>query len=240
MASKIKPNLLRECFADIFAYVQLFKQTCVQKQPSYSEVKQRLQALLGESAKTATDYGIDPREYDEARFAIVAWVDETVMLLPWAHKTDWQRAMLQMEIYGTSNGGEEFFERLNRISPNLTSIREIYYVCLCLGFVGRYCHAGDEILIQQLKLSNVNALLGARANVDFYEKDPLFNCAYESLGGGRHGFLPKKLAGLMSKSSNIMFIVLPLIMVISLYLVYNFVLDLDMRVLLDRLDVGGR
>lgn len=236
MASQYKVNLLKECFADIIAYVQLFKQTCVQKQPSYTEVKQQIQNLFAKSAKIATDAGIDPREYDEARFAIVVWVDETVMLLPWAHKNDWQRASLQMEIYGTVNGGEEFFERLNRISPNTPNIREVYYVCLCLGFMGRYCHDGDDILIQQLKLSNINALLGARANVDYYEKDPIFHCAYDHLGGGRQGFLPKKLAGLMSKSSNIMFIVIPLLMVIALYFVYDFVLDLDMQVLLDRLD----
>lgn len=212
------------CFIELFTYAALFEKTCAQKQRGHAEVHAQISQLLAASAKLSTDSGIDPRDYDDARFAVCAWLDEMLMNLPWTHRNEWQRSLLQTELYATTNAGEEFFERLNRLGKNQNHIREIYFMCLCLGFMGRYCHPGDEILLGQLKLSNINELLGSRASMDYYSRDVMFNCAYESLGSERSRFLP--IPRLSSIFSNKLFVILiPIVILVGLFIVYTFVLD---------------
>ena len=201
MSTVLKPQIgiISNCFTEVLAYASLFKKTCAQKQQSHAEVHGQINKLLAESAKMSTQFAIDPRDYDDARFAVCAWLDEMFMNAPWTHRNEWQRSLLQTELYGTTNAGEEFFERLNRLGRNQNHIREVYFICLCLGFMGRYCHPGDEILLGQLRLSNINELLGSRATLDAYSREAMFNCAYESLSSERSRFLPiPKLASLFS------------------------------------------
>ena len=215
---------ISKCFTDVVAYTVLFKKTCAQKQPGFAEVQNQVKVLLAESAKISRELGIDPRDYDDARFALCAWIDETMMNMPWVHRGEWQRSLLQTELYGTTNAGEEFFDRLNRLNSEQNTIREIYYMCLCLGFMGRYCRPGDEIMLGQLKLSNISALLGTRGTMDFYAREPMFDCAYEDLGKERRSVFPiKQLSNFFS--GYIFVIGIPLVILIVIFIVYNFVLD---------------
>lgn len=228
--------LISRCFTELLAYTVLLRKTAAQKQPGFGEVQGKIKQLLADSTRTSTEMGIDPRDYDEARFAVCAWMDETIMNMPWVHRGEWQRTLLQSELYGTNNAGDEFFEHLNRLGPNQNRIREVYYICLCLGFMGRYCHPGDEILLQQLRMSNASSLLGSRSSVDVYGQDPLFDFAYEQLDEGRAGFMPmRSLSNLFAKSSILMLVVVPSLIVIALYIIYNFTLNENMTTLLNRL-----
>src|SRR5512134_2118281 len=127
---------IASCFHELLVYALLLKATCARKQPPVGEVRETLRELLNRSAQRMRALGIDPRDYDEARFAVCAWVDETILNMPWTHREEWLKSLLQSELYNTTKAGEEFFDRLNQLRPDQNHVREVYYLCLCLGFIG--------------------------------------------------------------------------------------------------------
>ena len=80
------------------------------------------------------------QDVDDTKFALVAFVDETVLSSDWAMKGMWMANPLQLQIYNRFDAGEHFFERMDTIlkSPSRIHVLEVYYLCLALGFKGRY------------------------------------------------------------------------------------------------------
>lgn len=209
------------CFLELQAYVFFLRKICARKQPPFDEVKGRIEGLIEQSARTMRECGIDPRDYDDARFAVFAWIDETLLNMPWSHREEWRRSMLQASYYGTTNAGEEFFERLNRLRPDDKAVRTVYYLCLSLGFRGRYHSDGEAFLIEQLKKSNVKSLIGSTKELNGYGKEELFPGAYET-GLGEGG---RRRRDSFWTLPRIVLAAAPPIFLILLFLVYNFVLN---------------
>src|SRR5262249_45923540 len=92
-------------------------------------------------------------DYQDALFAVVAWVDETIIKCSdWVHHRQWKANPLQLEKYGTRNAGEELFERLARLRLDQKGIREVYYLCLSLGFHGQYfLGIEDDIKLNEIR-----------------------------------------------------------------------------------------
>jgi type VI secretion system protein ImpK len=164
---------LESCFHELLVYVLLLRTTCARKQPSVAEVRDNIRDLLNRSAQGMRTRGIDPRDYDEARFAVCAWTDEVVLNMPWTYREEWRRYLLQSEHYGTTKAGEEFFDRLNLLRPEQNDVREIYSLCLSLGFIGRYCAPGDEVLLDPLRRSNLRLLARAPLEVSGLAAEPI-------------------------------------------------------------------
>jgi len=76
--------------------------------------------------------------YNDSLFAICAWIDETILCSSWKDKELWGKKMLQYSFFNTTNAGEIFFTKLDKISPNNIDLLEIYLYVLKLGFRGRY------------------------------------------------------------------------------------------------------
>lgn len=80
-------------------------------------------------------------------FAVVAFLDETILNLRNPVFQDWVRKPLQEELFGSHIAGETFFENLRKIvgrrdTPETADLLEVYYLCLLLGFLGRYSVTG--------------------------------------------------------------------------------------------------
>jgi type VI secretion system protein ImpK len=78
-----------------------------------------------------------------AVFAVVAFLDESILNLRKPVFDDWVRKPLQEELFGRHVAGETFFENLQlllgrRDSAELADVLEIYYLCMLLGYLGRY------------------------------------------------------------------------------------------------------
>ncbi len=85
-----------------------------------------------------------------ARLAAVAFLDETILnsqspvFAPWASKP------LGAEYFGVHIAGDVFYRNLERLmkqsdSASVADVLEVYYLCLLLGFAGRYStSAGSE------------------------------------------------------------------------------------------------
>jgi type VI secretion system protein ImpK len=76
-------------------------------------------------------------------FAMVAFLDESILNLRKPVFNDWVRKPLQEELFGRHVAGEMFFENLQEIlgrrdSSEAADLLEVYYLCLLLGYLGRY------------------------------------------------------------------------------------------------------
>ena len=109
----------------------------------------RIKALLDKTRKGAVRSGHAPEDVREAEFALVAFLDETLLSSDWSQKDQWLAKPLQLELFNRYDAGEEFFHRLDglRANPGLhAEVLEVYYLCMALGFKGRYQLHGQEQL----------------------------------------------------------------------------------------------
>lgn len=212
---------LTDCFMELVAYVAYFKKTVNTKQPPFEQVKADITRLLTQS-ENCLNKGLFPQDdFDQARFAICAWVDEAMLGSAWAHKGQWQRELLQRIYYNTAEAGEEFFERLNKVGLHQRDVREVYYLCLALGFMGRYGHKGDEFLLEQLKASNLKLLAGSSVGIPSLETTDLFPEA--------HSAAPVDMGPQKQKFRfsvfNIIMLAAPLVLFGLLFIIYRFSLS---------------
>ena len=142
-------NPLRELFSDLMALVIFFEATCEQQPPGLNDFREKIIGLVNAQEERAKSSGVAIEAFREARFAVVSWVDEIILNSKWPHRSQWQHLMLAY--HGTVNAGAEFFRRLDLLSSQANDIREIYYLCICLGFQGEYAFAGGRRELQALK-----------------------------------------------------------------------------------------
>lgn len=212
---------LSDCFMDVMAYVTYLLKEVETTQPPYEEVKDDIRRLLSES-EVSVNRGLFPRDgYDQARFALCAWVDEAILSSRWQHKNRWLNDQLQRMYYNTTDAGEEFFERLNSIGLHQRDVREVYYLCLALGFTGRYCHSGDEYNLEQIKTSNLKLLLGSSVGLPSLERADLFPEAQPS-GTAE---LDKQKMRTGSRLVTSVCLAAPLLLFCILFLIYRFTLS---------------
>jgi len=146
---------LREVFTPLFTYVLLFVRSPGQHRRAVAEVRGDVNRLLDEQGQLVKRHDLAAADYDLARFAAVAWADE--LILRNTHDSNrefsqqWKRAPLQVELYSTANAGEEFFDKLATLRPAQKDVREIYYLCLSLGFRGRYYDESQEYKLVELR-----------------------------------------------------------------------------------------
>ena len=174
---------LTDCFIDLIAYVAYFMKSVSPNQPPHAKVKAEIDKLISYSQQVCVKCNFSPEDYILARFAVFAWVDEAILSSGWNETDSWRAEQLQQVYCQTTNAGELFFDRLNTVGPQQRDVREVYYLCLAMGFTGRYCHPGDEILLDQLKSANLKLLSGSSDGLPLLEERELFPEAYAAPSG---------------------------------------------------------
>ncbi len=175
---------LSDCFMELIAYVAYMMKDVDVNQPLFDQVSADIRRMISESEHLAEKAGFSSDDYMLARFAVFAWVDETILSSSWKEKGRWQGEQLQLAYYKTSEAGELFFEKLNNIGPHQRDVREVYYLCLVMGFQGRYCQEGDDFLLDQLKTSNLKLLTGSSVGIPSLDRGELFPESYAADNGG--------------------------------------------------------
>lgn len=138
---------LAEAYAPCFTLVLQLRDT--HEYGDAETLRQRVKALLEKTRRDAIQADLPPEEVSEAEFALVAFLDETVLSSDWSQKDRWLARPLQLELFNRYDAGEEFFNRLHglRANPGLHAEPiEVYYLCMALGFRGRYQLHGQEEL----------------------------------------------------------------------------------------------
>jgi type VI secretion system protein ImpK len=76
-----------------------------------------------------------------ARYALCSAFDEAVLSTPWGGQSDWGEHSLLVSLHRETWGGEKFFDMLQRISGDPSrhiDLMELQYICLAMGFTGKY------------------------------------------------------------------------------------------------------
>jgi type VI secretion system protein ImpK len=212
---------LTDCFIELIAYVAYFLKTAAVRQPPFDQVKADIQRLMSESEVCLKDGAFSQEDYDLARFAVCGWVDEAILSSSWKEKDRWQGEPLQRLYYQRADAGEIFFERLNALGPHQRDVREVYYLCLAMGFMGRYCHEGDEYLLEQLKTSNLKLLTGSSVGLPSLERGELFPEAYPA----ESGEVGPEKARFHFSTFTLVCVGAPVALYSVLFLIYHFVLN---------------
>ena len=118
-----------------------------------NHVKQLLSTAEGETRRI----GYSPDYVALALYAVVTFLDESVLSSSQAMFSDWPSRPLQEEIFGGHMGGEIFFQHLKQLltrqdSEDLADVLEVFLLCLMLGFRGRYTSA-DQGEVHALRSS---------------------------------------------------------------------------------------
>jgi type VI secretion system protein ImpK len=152
-------NPLRDVFTDLIAYVLLFVGALDERSPALGEVRAKITSLIDEQERGAKSGRVPWEAYLEARFAVLSWVDETILTSSWASRNQWQHLM--SAYYGTLNAGEEFFDHLERLPSAARDVKEIYYLCLKLGFLGKLALADSAEQVADLRRTLYRQISGA-------------------------------------------------------------------------------
>ena len=103
-----------------------------------------MRTMLQKAQLEAIQKGYSPEDSGLAVFAVVAFLDESVLSSNNPAFADWSRRPLQEELFQKGHvAGEAFFQQLDRLlgrkhSQELADLLEVYYLCLLLGYRGRY------------------------------------------------------------------------------------------------------
>jgi type VI secretion system protein ImpK len=206
----------------IMAYTIVVARSAPGAPLSFEQVRANMQRLISQSEGHLEQGQFSHEDYNTARFAVFAWVDEVLLSSQWDGRQQWMREQLQRQYYQTAESGELFFERLNTLGPHQRDVREVYYLCLSLGFSGQYCHEGDDFLLEQLKGSNLKLLTGSSMGIPSLDKEELFPEAYpQSQEGGK---APKRLKRGQWSAFTMMCAVAPVALFFLLYVLYKFIL----------------
>ncbi len=87
--------------------------------------------------------GYSEESINYSQYAIVAFLDESILNLRWPVFADWSRRTLQHEMYGVQNAGDVFFQHLQKLmgqpeSQDLADVLEVHQLALLLGFAGGF------------------------------------------------------------------------------------------------------
>jgi type VI secretion system protein ImpK len=115
--------------------------------PPPAQLHARLKGFVEQLLRKANDEGYPQRQAEDIAYPVVALIDEVALTKGEAVRQHWQHAPLQMHFFQESVAGEGFFDRLKelRSDQQQKEVLKAYYLCLCLGFEGKYKVRGGEL-----------------------------------------------------------------------------------------------
>lgn len=104
-------------------------------------LKDRLSAEIKLFEHRALQSGSESTEVMAARYVICTALDEAIVTTPWGNESEWSQMSLLSSFHNETFGGEKFFQLLERLSRNPVkhlAMLELMYLCISLGFEGKY------------------------------------------------------------------------------------------------------
>ncbi|MCX6151864.1 MAG: type IVB secretion system protein IcmH/DotU [Ignavibacteriales bacterium] len=123
-----------------------------------NSIKTKVTEMFDDFERNGRSSGYENEKIQQAKFALVALLDETIISSSWDQKSEWLSEPLQLKLFDTFNAGEEFFNNINSLRQRTTGnkdVLEIYYLCLVLGFKGKYQLQSPENLRRVINDLNI-------------------------------------------------------------------------------------
>jgi type VI secretion system protein ImpK len=108
---------------------------------SYTRLREHVEAARRRGAEA----GYTESEQAQLAYALAALADEVAMASAGALREHWSQRPLQLALFSDNVAGERFFAELERaLEAGRVGVLRTYYMCLVLGFKGRYAVQGGE------------------------------------------------------------------------------------------------
>lgn len=112
--------------------------------------------LLGRADHEARGLGYEDETVRLALYAVVAFLDESVLNSDRPMFQDWHAQPLQDEVFGDHRGGEAFYHYLDDLltrsdSVEVADLLEVFQLCLLLGFRGRYGEGAEAERVRRAR-----------------------------------------------------------------------------------------
>lgn len=159
------------CFQELFTAVVRLRAN--RQEVTNAEVfrGQVLQAIRV-ATQNAKARGYTDEDIQLAVFAVAAFLDESILNLRKPVFQEWVRKPLQEELFGRHVAGEMFFDNLQallgrRDSQELADLLEVYYLCVLLGYLGKYSIAskGDLRALMGHTDDKIKRIRGDRTDI---------------------------------------------------------------------------
>jgi type VI secretion system protein ImpK len=134
-----KQESIANLCTDIFLIVIRMRESENLGEPS--SLRKLLMHYIELFKKNCNALQIEPAMINDAVYALVALLDETVMSIPGPCRDFWIVNPVQLELFEDNFAGQGFFTRLEKLqteSERMKEVLEIFYLCLCIGFDGKY------------------------------------------------------------------------------------------------------
>ncbi len=132
-------------------------------QPS-NELRPKCAKLLDDFEKRAERYRFNHKIVRVSKFALASFIDEVVLTNNFPLKDEWEKYALQLEYFGEQLAGNKFFDKLEAMLKQIKvtgDAVEIYYVCMLLGFKGRYAvYEQDKLVAVMQKTADALVKIG--------------------------------------------------------------------------------
>lgn len=130
---------LQELTSGVFTLILSLRQA--EELGPEESLRLRITSYLEGLEREARDLGVISEDLDKVRFALVAFIDETILNSEWNHREVWRDRPLQLDLFAERRAGGRFFDELDHLRRQGESKREVvevYHQCLNLGFEGQY------------------------------------------------------------------------------------------------------
>lgn len=151
------------------------------------QLKRLILSYFKDFERTCLSHGKPAEAVEQAKYALAAFIDETVINGDNNCREAWIAEPLQTQFFNDNLAGENFFKRLEALLPDMRKnldVAEVYYLCLALGFHGRYRISGQEVLPNVVRnlLKRIESVKGAPAKA--YSPSAYVHPALQGKGSG--------------------------------------------------------
>ena len=118
--------------------------------PAPDILQRRVLGLFETMMQNGREQRIPEQDMIDAKFALAAFADEVIYHSTWPGKTQWLSNPLQLQFFGINTAGDGFFVNLDNLhgARGRNHVAQIYFLCLALGFQGKYRLRNQEGLQQ--------------------------------------------------------------------------------------------
>lgn len=176
-ARRQKHTLIDLC-TPVLAYSSVLPRDSGGMHPTYSQFRQEVLNALQRIETEAPESGIEREDAQDAIYALSLFLDEDVATSEWTGKTQWANEPLYAVKLQDPEGGINFFRKLDEMGDRRRAVKEVFLVCLAMGFRGKYAEL--EPAQQAAKLGEIRQrVLRSIHPTPLDGVDELFPEAYE-------------------------------------------------------------
>lgn len=108
--------------------------------PAPDILQRRVLGLFETMMQNGREARIPEQDMIDAKFALAAFADEVIYHSNWPGKTQWLSNPLQLQFFQINTAGDGFFAKLDELygQRGRSHVAQIYFLCLALGFQGKY------------------------------------------------------------------------------------------------------